>query len=410
MSTNVFDTLKERGFIAQTTHEEKIRELLGSESVTFYIGFDPTADSLHVGHLLQLIVMSHMQKAGHRPIAILGGGTAMVGDPSGRSDMRQMLTQEQIAYNASCFREQMKGLVDFSEGKALMIDNSEWLLKLNYVSFLRDIGVHFSVNRMLTAECFKSRMEKGLSFIEFNYMLMQSYDFLKLYQDYGCRLELGGDDQWSNILGGIDLIRRVEGTEAYGMTFKLLTTSEGKKMGKTQKGAVWLDPNKTSPYEFYQYWRNIDDADVINCLKLLTFVPMEQIEEMATWKDARINEAKKVLAYEVTKLVHGVDEAEKAKSATEALFGQGASSENMPTVTVPRKDLAEGIQILDLMVNTGLIPSKGEGRRLIQQGGLTLNNEKVEAFDRLVTEADFKDGELIIRKGKKSYHRVVVEE
>jgi tyrosyl-tRNA synthetase len=410
MSTNVFDTLKERGFIAQTTHEDKIRELLGSESVTFYIGFDPTADSLHVGHLLQLIVMSYMQKAGHRPIAILGGGTAMVGDPSGRTDMRQMLTQEQIAHNASCFRDQMKGLVDFSEGKALMIDNSEWLLKLNYVSFLRDIGVHFSVNRMLTAECFKSRLEKGLSFIEFNYMLMQSYDFLKLYQDYGCKLQLGGDDQWSNILGGIDLIRRVEGAEAYGMTFKLLTTSEGKKMGKTQKGAVWLDPNKTSPYDFYQYWRNVDDADVINCLKLLTFVPMDQIEEMATWKDARINDAKKVLAYELTKIVHGETEAEKARSASEALFGQGTSSENMPTVSIPKKELSGGIQILDLLVNTKLIPSKGEGKRLIQQGGLSLNNERVETFDKIVTEADFKEGELIVRKGKKSYHRVVVEE
>ena len=410
MNTNVFDTLKERGFIAQTTHEDKIRELLGNESVTFYIGFDPTADSLHVGHLLQLIVMSHMQRAGHRPIAILGGGTAMVGDPSGKTDMRKMLTREEISHNASRFREQMKGLVEFGEGKALMIDNSEWLLELNYVSFLRNIGVHFSVNRMLTAECFKSRLEKGLSFIEFNYMLMQSYDFLKLYQDYGCKVELGGDDQWSNILGGIDLIRRVEGAEAYGMTFKLLTTSEGKKMGKTEKGAVWLDPQKTSPYDFYQYWRNIDDADVIKCLKLLTFVPLEQIEEMATWQDARINEAKKVLAYELTKIVHGQEEADKAKSATEALFGQGASSENMPTVSIPHKDLVEGIQILDLLVCTGLVPSKGEGKRLIQQGGLTLNNERVDVLDKVVNEADLKDGEIIIRKGKKSFHRIVVEE
>lgn len=409
MSANVFDTLKERGFIAQTTHEEKIKELLGNESVTFYIGFDPTADSLHVGHLLQLIVMSHMQKAGHRPVAIIGGGTAMVGDPSGKSDMRKMLTREEIAHNASRFREQMKGLVDFNEGKALMIDNSDWLLDLNYVSFLRNIGVHFSVNRMLTAECFKSRLEKGLSFIEFNYMLMQSYDFLKLYQDLGCKVELGGDDQWSNILGGIDLIRRVEGTEAYGMTFQLLTTSEGKKMGKTEKGAVWLDPQKTSPYDFYQYWRNIDDADVIKCLKLLTFLPMSQIDEMAQWKDALINEAKKVLAYELTKIVHGEAEADKAKGATEAVFGQGGSSENMPTVSVPKSEWAEGMQILDLLVRTGLVPSKGEGKRLIQQGGLALNNERVDALDRLVTNDDLKDGEMIIRKGKKSFHRVVVE-
>lgn len=409
MNANVFDTLKERGFIAQTTHEEKIRELLGNESVTFYIGFDPTADSLHVGHLLQLIVMAHMQRAGHRPVAIIGGGTAMVGDPSGKSDMRKMLTREEIAHNGSRFREQMKGLVDFGEGKAIMIDNGDWLLGLNYVSFLRDVGVHFSVNRMLSAECFKSRLEKGLSFIEFNYMLMQSYDFLKLYQDYGCKLELGGDDQWSNILGGIDLIRRVEGQEAYGMTFQLLTTSEGKKMGKTEKGAVWLDPNKTSPYDFYQYWRNIDDADVIKCLKLLTFVPMDKIEEMSEWRDAKINEAKKVLAYELTAIVHGKIEADKAKEATEALFGQGASSENMPTVSVSMADLKKGIPVLDLMSNTGLIPSKGEGKRLIQQGGLTINNEKIETFDRLIMDTDFNNGEMIIRKGKKSYHRIVAE-
>lgn len=410
MSTNVFDTLKERGFIAQVTHEDKVRELLGNEKVTFYIGFDPTADSLHVGHMLQLIVMSHMQKAGHKPIALIGGGTAMVGDPSGRTDMRKMLTREEIAYNGSRFREQMKRLVDFSEGKAIMVDNGDWLLELNYVSFLRDIGVHFTVNRMLAAECFKSRMEKGLSFIEFNYMLMQSYDFLKLYKDYGCKLELGGDDQWSNILGGIDLIRRVEGAEAYGMTFTLLTTSEGKKMGKTEKGAVWLDPNKTIPYDFYQYWRNIDDADVIKCLKLLTFLPLSQIEEMAAWKDARINEAKKILAYEVTKLVHGEEEAEKAKSASEALFGGGGSTENMPTAKIRASEVENGIHILELLAGTGILPSKSEGKRLIQQGGLTVNNEKVESIDRVITKADFKDGEMIIRRGKKSYHRIVIEE
>ena len=409
METNVFDILKERGFIAQTTHEDKIRELLGKEKVTFYTGFDPTADSLHVGHLLQLIVMSHMQRAGHRPIALIGGGTAMVGDPSGRTDMRKMLTQEEIAYNGSCFQGQMSRLVDFGDGEALMVNNADWLLKLNYVSFLRDIGVHFSVNRMLSAECFKSRLERGLSFIEFNYMLMQSYDFLKLYQDYGCVLQLGGDDQWSNILGGIDLIRRVEGKEVYGMTFTLLTTSEGKKMGKTAQGAVWLDPNKTSPYDFYQYWRNIDDADVIKCLKLLTFLPMEKINEMAEWKDAQINEAKKILAYEVTKIVHGEEEAEKAKNAAEALFGDGGSTENMPTVSVSSSDLEKGIPILDLLNDTGIIPSKSEGRRLIKQGGLTINNEKIESIDRIVTMDDLKDGEIIVRRGKKSYHRIVTE-
>jgi len=406
---NVFDTLKERGFIAQTTNEEKIREMLGKEQVTFYIGFDPTADSLHVGHLLQLIVMSHMQRAGHRPIAIIGGGTAMVGDPSGKTDMRKMLTRETISHNGACFRNQMKRLVDFSEGKAIMVDNADWLLELNYVSFLRDIGVHFSVNRMLSAECFKSRLEKGLSFIEFNYMLMQSYDFLRLYQKYGCRLELGGDDQWSNILGGIDLIRRVAGEEAYGMTFQLLTTSEGKKMGKTEKGAVWLDPEKTSPYDFYQYWRNVQDADVIKCLKLLTFVPMDQINEMATWQDARINEAKKVLAYEVTKIVHGEEEATTARQAAEALFGQGASSADMPTVSVSKETQESGIQLLDLLASTGIIPSKGEGRRLIQQGGITVNNARVDLFDRVITLSDMVDSEIIIRKGKKSYHRIIAE-
>jgi tyrosyl-tRNA synthetase len=409
MNTNVFDTLNERGFIAQTTNTEKIRELLGNERLTFYIGFDPTADSLHVGHLLQLIVMAHMQRAGHKPIALIGAGTAMVGDPSGRTDMRKMLTREQIAYNGSCFKVQMGKILDFSNDRAIMVDNSDWLLELNYVSFLREIGVHFSVNRMLAAECFKSRLEKGLSFIEFNYMLMQSYDFLKLYQDFGCILQLGGDDQWSNILGGIDLIRRVEGKEVYGMTFTLLTTSEGKKMGKTQAGAVWLDPEKTSPYEFYQYWRNVDDNDVIKCLKLLTFLPMSQIEEMASWKDSRINEAKKVLAYEVTKIVHGQEEAEKCKATAEAIFVKGGYSENMPTVSICKSELEKGIQILDLLAQAGLVPSKSEGRRLIKQGGLTLNDEKVMSFDRVVNTDDIKEGGIIVRKGKKSYHRIVAE-
>lgn len=405
---NVFDTLKERGFIAQVTHEDKIRELLGSESVTFYIGFDPTADSLHVGHMLQLIVMAHMQRAGHRPIAIIGGGTAMVGDPSGRSDMRQMLTPELIEHNGQCFRGQMRNLVDFSEGRAEMVNNADWLLGLNYVSFLRDVGVHFSVNRMLTAECFRSRLEKGLSFIEFNYMLMQSYDFLKLYETHGCRMQLGGDDQWSNILGGIDLIRRSHGVEAYGMTFTLLTTSEGKKMGKTQGGAVWLDPEKTSPYDFFQYWRNVNDADVVKCLKLLTFLPMDQIRDMETWTDSRINEAKKILAWEVTRLVHGQEEADKAIQAAETLFAAGGVSEDMPTATVERAKVEAGIGVLDLLAATGILPSKGEARRLIQQGGLHLNGVKIENVEHAVGMADFSEGQLVVKRGKKSWHRVVL--
>ncbi|AGC69080.1 tyrosine--tRNA ligase TyrS [Thermoclostridium stercorarium subsp. stercorarium DSM 8532] len=408
MSRNVFDVLKERGFIAQTTNEDKIREILGSQQVTFYIGFDPTADSLHVGHLLQLIVMSHMQKAGHRPIAVLGGGTAMVGDPSGRTDMRQMLTKEQIDYNASRFKVQMEKLIDFSDGKAIMVNNGDWLLGLNYVEFLREIGVHFSVNRMLAAECFKSRLERGLSFIEFNYMLMQSYDFLRLYQDYNCILELGGDDQWSNILAGIDLIRRVKGEEAYGMTFCLLTTSEGKKMGKTQKGAVWLDPEKTSPYDFYQYWRNVNDADVIRFLKLLTFLPMEEIERLAQYRDEKINEAKEILAYEVTKIVHGEEEARKAQQAARALFADGGDLSSAPTTEISGDDLKDGIGILDLLMKAGLIPSKGEGRRLISQGGIYINGERVDDQNRIITSDDFKEGQLFIRKGKKMYHRVVI--
>lgn len=406
---NVYDVLKERGFIAQVTHEEKIQEILGRENITFYIGFDPTADSLHVGHFLQLIVMSHMQKAGHRPIAILGGGTAMVGDPSGKTDMRKMLTQEEIRHNAEQFKKQMRNLVDFSEGKALMVNNADWLLKLNYVEFLRDIGVHFSVNRMLTAECFKSRLEKGLSFIEFNYMLMQSYDYLKLYQDYHCTFELGGDDQWSNILGGVELVRRVEGEEVYGMTFQLLTTSEGKKMGKTEKGAVWLDPEKTPPYEFYQYWRNIHDADVIKCLKLLTFIPMEEINRYEASRDERINELKEILAFEVTKIVHGEDEAQKARDAARALFAGGSSTENMPSTTISSETLGEGMGVLDLLVLAGLAPSKGEGRRLIQQGGLYINGERVDDPNLLVTAAAFQSGELLIRKGKKVYHKVLLQ-
>jgi len=406
---SVFETLKERGYIAQLTHEEEIKKLLENEKVTFYIGFDPTADSLHVGHFVQLMVMAHMQKAGHRPIAILGGGTAMVGDPSGRTDMRKMLTQEEIQHNISRFKIQMSRFIDFTDGKALMIDNAEWLLKLNYVDFLREIGVHFSVNRMLTAECFKTRLEKGLSFIEFNYMLMQSYDFLKLYQQYNCKLQLGGDDQWSNILGGIDLIRRVEGKEAYGMTFTLLTTSEGKKMGKTQKGALWLDAEKTSPYDFYQYWRNVHDNDVIKCLKLLTFLPMSEIEELSKLKDEQINAAKKILAYEVTKLVHGEAEAIKAQQLAEALFEKAGDTANMPKTEVPSSDLENGISILDLLIRTGLVPSKGEGRRLISQGGIYIAENRVDSPDYLITAENFENNELIIRKGKKVFHKVIIK-
>ena len=403
---SVYDVLEERGLIAQVTHEKEIRELLEKEKVTFYIGFDPTADSLHVGHFLQLMVMAHMQRAGHRPIALIGGGTGMVGDPSGRTDMRSMMTVETINHHCECFKEQISRLVDFSDGKALMVNNADWLMDLNYIQFLRDIGVHFSVNRMLTAECFKSRLERGLSFIEFNYMLMQSYDFLKLYQNYGCKMELGGDDQWSNILGGLELVRRVEGQEVYGMTFTLLTTSEGKKMGKTQGGAVWLDPKKTSPYDFYQYWRNVGDQDVIRCLKMLTFLPMDEIRELEKLEGQEINTAKKILAYEVTALVHGKEEAEKAQTAAQALFEAGG-----PTGDVPTKTIAgdfETITALDLISNTGIVPSRGEGRRLITQGGLTVNDEKITSIDHEFTKADFGEEGLMVKKGKKHYFKVTL--
>ncbi|MDD4297084.1 MAG: tyrosine--tRNA ligase [Ruminiclostridium sp.] len=407
--TNIYDILKERGFIAQVTQEEKIRQLLGNEKVTFYIGFDPTADSLHVGHFLQMVVMSYMQKAGHRPIAILGGGTAMVGDPTGKTDMRKILTQDEIEHNANQFKKQMQNLVDFNENRALMVNNADWLLDLKYIDFLREIGVHFSVNRMLTAECFKSRLEKGLSFIEFNYMLMQSYDFLKLYRDYNCKLELGGDDQWSNILGGVDLVRRVEGEEVFGMTFQLLTTSDGRKMGKTERGAVWLDPEKTPPYEFYQYWRNIHDADVIKCLKLLTFVPMDRINELSKLKDEEINKAKEVLAFEVTKIVHGEEEATKAQESARSLFAAGASSEDMPSTEILLADLKDGMGILDILIFAGLIPSKGEGRRLMQQGGLYINGERADDPNMTITAENFNKGDLIIRKGKKVHHRLYID-
>ncbi len=405
---NVYDVLSERGLIAQVTHEEEIRELLGKEKVTFYIGFDPTADSLHVGHFLQMVVMRHMQMHGHRPIALVGGGTGHIGDPSGRTDMRQMMTKEIIDYNCERFKEQLSRVIDFSDDKAVMVNNADWLLDLNYVEFIRDIGSCFSVNKMLAAECFKQRLEKGLSFLEFNYMLMQSYDFLMLNRKYDCKIELGGDDQWSNILGGIDLCRRKDQKQVYGMTFTLLTNSEGKKMGKTQSGALWLDANKTSPYEFYQYWRNVDDADVIKCLKLLTFIPMEEIHELEKLEGAELNEAKKILAFEVTKLVHGEEEAAKAKGAAEAAFG-GATSADMPSTEISAADLGDGMNILDLLSVCGLIPSKGEGRRLVQQGGVSLNSEKITDTYYNVTAADFADGEAIIKKGKKVFHRVVLK-
>ncbi len=407
--SNVYDVLVERGFVEQVTHEEELRELFEKESVTFYIGFDPTADSLHVGHFVQMIVMAHMQRAGHRPIALLGGGTTMVGDPSGRTDMRKMLTQEEINENAEKFKVQFQKVIDFSDGKAIMDNNANWLLELNYVNFLREIGVHFSVNRMLTAECYKSRLEKGLTFIEFNYMLMQSYDFLELYRRYGCKLQMGGDDQWSNIISGVDLIRRVEGASAYGMTFALLTNSEGQKMGKTQSGAVWLDPNKTSPFEFYQYWRNIDDADVEKCLALLTFIPMDEVRRLGSLPGNQINEAKKVLAYEVTSLVHGMDEAVKAQKAAEALFGGGEDMDLVPTTEIDKTTVEDGINIVDVLVISGLAASKGDGRRLINQGGLLLNDEKVDSIEYIFNTNDIKEDGAVLKKGKKTYHRIIVK-
>lgn len=402
---NVFDVLKERGLIAQTTHEEEIRELLGKEKVTFYIGFDPTADSLHVGHFLQMVVMRHMQNYGHKPIALVGGGTGSIGDPSGRTDMRKMMTRETIVHNCECFKKQLSRVVDFSDGKAIMVDNADWLLKLNYVDFLRDIGACFSVNKMLTAECYKQRLEKGLTFLEFNYMLMQSYDFLMLNRNYDCKLELGGDDQWSNILGGIELCRRKDQKQVYGMTFTLLTNSEGKKMGKTASGAVWLDSEKFSVYDFYQYWVNVDDADVIKCLKLLTFIPMDKIREMEKWEGKELNEAKKILAYEVTTLVHGEEEAKKAKEAAEAVFGGGGISDNMPT-----KELADfngEMLVTDMLVSTGILPSKGEARRLMQQNGLSINDAKITDVNAKITDEDFKDGFMVVKKGKKGFFKVV---
>ncbi|NLV33683.1 MAG: tyrosine--tRNA ligase [Clostridiaceae bacterium] len=406
---NAYDILKERGFIAQATDEEKIKDLLNNEKVIFYIGFDPTADSLHVGHFLQLIVMSHLQKAGHKPIALLGGGTAMVGDPTGKTDMRRIMTREEIEHNASCFKKQMSKFIDFTNDRAIMVDNYEWLSKLEYIPFLRDIGMHFSVNRMLTAECFKSRMEKGLSFIEFNYMLMQSYDFLLLKRKYGCILQLGGDDQWSNIISGVDLIRRKDMEESYGMTFNLLTTNEGKKMGKTEKGAVWLDEEKTSAFDFYQYWRNIDDAEVIKCLKLLTFVSMDEITELSKLKDEQINRAKEVLAYEVTKIVHGQQKASDAQDASKALFENIGQAQNMPSKEISVEILTQGFDILDALLAAGFIQSKSEGRRLIQEKCVLINNNLVEDFKLTIENYMFPEGEMLLRKGKKKYFKFILK-
>ncbi len=406
----VFEELKRRGLIAQMTHEEKIKELLENEKVTFYIGFDATADSLHVGHFLQLVVMKRLQMAGHKPIALLGTGTTMIGDPTGKTDMRKMLTPEEINHNAECFRRQMSRFIDFSDGQAEILRNGDWLLNLNYIDFLRDVGRYFSVNKMLTAESVKTRLERGLSFLEFNYMLMQSYDFLHLYKSIGCKMELGGDDQWSNILGGIDLVRRVEGEEVYGMTFTLLTTSEGKKMGKTEKGALWLDPEKVSPYEFFQYWRNVDDSDVVKCLKLLTFLPIEEIEAMENWEGSQLNQAKEILAFEVTKMVHGEEEAQKALDTARALFTANADAANMPSTELSAEDLADGhIGLLDLLVKTGLCPSKGEARRLVQQGGIMLDDEKMTDPAFSVPKAAFEKGHVIIKKGKKVYHKAILK-
>lgn len=409
MSTNVYDILKERGFIEQCTHEE-VRELLGKESVTFYIGFDATADSLTAGHFLTVMAMMHMQRAGHRPIALLGGGTTMIGDPTGKSDMRTLMTKETIQHNADCFQKQLSKFIDFDNDKAILANNADWLLDLNYVEFLREIGIHFSVNKMLTADCYKQRMEKGLTFFEFNYMLMQSYDFWKLNKLYDCTMQMGGNDQWSNILGGVDLIRRKEQKPAFGLTFKLLTTSEGIKMGKTMKGAVWLDPNKTSPYEFYQYWRNIEDVKVEECLGLLTFLPMEEVKRLGALKDSEINHAKEVLAFEITKIVHGEEEAIKAQEAARALFGGGMKSEDMPTTTYAASRFAEGIDLISLMCDAKLATSRSDARRTIQQGGVTVNDLKVEDFDQVFTDKDFDaDGALLVKKGKKAYHRFMVE-
>ena len=405
---SVYDTLMERGFIKQVSHEQEIRDILENQKITFYIGFDPTADSLHVGHFIALMMMSHMQRAGHRPIVLLGGGTGMVGDPSGKDDMRKMLTPEFIAHNIACFKKQMSRFIDFSDGKAVIVNNADWLLKLNYVDLLRQVGIHFSVNHMLTAECFKKRWEKGLTFFEFNYMIMQSYDFWKLHKDYNCIMQLGGDDQWSNMLAGVELIRRKEQQPAFCVTCKLLTTSDGRKMGKTEKGALWLDPEKTTPYEFYQYWRNVDDNDVVNCLCLLTFLPMEEIRRLGMLKDSAINEAKKILAYEVTKLVHGEEEALKAQEAAASLFEGGTKLDNVPTIEITSAQMTA--KVIDVLTAGKVFSSKREARQMIAQGGLTVKDSVLADPEAYLTPELF-DSEmsLLIRKGKKKYYRLIVK-
>ncbi|MBQ1704387.1 MAG: tyrosine--tRNA ligase [Clostridia bacterium] len=404
----IYEELKARGLIAQVTDEEHIREMVNNGKATFYIGFDCTADSLTAGHFMALTLMKRLQMAGNKPIALIGGGTTMIGDPSGRTDMRKMLTREDIDHNAECFRRQMERFIEFGPGKAKMINNADWLLKLNYVELLREVGACFSVNNMLRAECYKQRMEKGLSFLEFNYMIMQSYDFYYLFQHEGCNMQFGGDDQWSNMLGGTELIRKKLGKDAHCMTITLLTDSNGKKMGKTAGNAVWLDPNKTSPFDFYQYWRNVGDSDVMKCVRMLTFLPLEQIDEMDKWEGQELNRAKEILAYELTKMVHGTDEADKAQAAARALFAQGGVSDDMPTTELSADEIGAGITILDLLVKTGLAPSKGEARRLVQQGGVTANDEKISAFDRTFAANDF-SGDFILKKGKKTFHRVIVK-
>ncbi len=400
--SNIFEELTQRGYTEQLTHPEEIKNLLDNESISFYIGFDPTADSLHVGHFISLMVASHMQKAGHRPIILIGGGTATIGDPSGKTDMRRMMSREEIDHNVECFKKQIAKFLSFEgENAAIIVNNADWLLDLKFINFAREIGSLFSVNKMLAAECYKQRMERGLTFFELSYMLMQSYDFLYLHDKYGCKLQMGGNDQWSNILGGVDLIRRIGHSDSYGLTFKLLTTKEGKKMGKTEKGALWLDATKTSPYDFYQYWRNIDDADVKTVLSLLTFLPMEKVEEFSNLKDEKINEAKKVAAYEITKLIHGEEEAKKAEEASNALFGGQGSLDNMPTATV-----TANISILDAIIQVGFAPSKGQARQLITQGGISLNDTKISDTNYILSDKDFKDGFAILKKGKKSYYKL----
>ena len=406
----VWEELKARGLIAQVTDEDEIKEMVNNGKATFYIGFDPTADSLHVGHFMALCLMKRLQMAGNRPIALLGGGTGMIGDPSGRTDMRQMLTKETIQHNIDCFKQQMSRFIDFSDGKALMVNNADWLMNLNYVELLREVGAHFSVNRMPTAECYKQRMERGLSFLEFNYMIMQSYDFYMLYQKYGCNMQFGGDDQWSNMLGGTELIRRKLGKDAYAMTITLLLNSEGKKMGKTQSGAVWLDPNKTSPFDFYQYWRNVDDADVIKCMRLLTFLPLEEIDEMAKWEGSELNKAKEILAYQLTELVHGEEEAKKAQEGARALFS-GADTSHMPTTELSEEDFDEEgkIDLITLLVKAELVPSRSEGRRAIQQGGVSIDGEKLTDIYHTVEKDAFAGDGIVLKRGKKKFKKICVK-